>query len=242
MDYISSIPIPKKPYIKKYDIKANKRLCCVVDCNKPHKARGLCNTHYRTILRREKGIGRKGDAFSPSRVTPLYKINIATIDLLGSNGNIVAKAIIDIEDIRKVNEYHWGFKRDAVQGYTKGMSKRKRVYRHRVIMQPKPHLVVDHIKHNTLDNRKSNLLHSTSTPSSSFSIWKRFYEKEHCVTLKNSTRSIDLVSFLSTNCFAFMPPIIEPNFNSIDSPIHLIRNVYQHVPIRVWCFAVQFVE
>ena len=42
-------------------------------------------------------------------------------------------------------------------------------------------------------------------------IWNRFYEKEHCVTLKTSTRSIDFVSFLSTNCFTFIPPIIEPN-------------------------------
>ena len=46
------------------------------------------------------------------------------------------------------------------------------------------------------------------------SIWNRFFEKEHCVTLKSRICSIDFVSLLSTNCFAFIPPIIEAIFEA----------------------------
>ena len=68
-------------------------------------------------------------------------------------------AIIDTEDYQRVAAYSWhrttgGEYVAAIIGDRK---KRTHFYLHRVIMDPPEDMVIDHINHNTLDNRKSNL-------------------------------------------------------------------------------------
>ena len=60
---------------------------------------------------------------------------------------------IDKEDFSKVKDYCWWFRKEYLQGKDNG----KRILLHRLIMNCPDDKVVDHINHNTADNRKSNL-------------------------------------------------------------------------------------
>ena len=72
-------------------------------------------------------------------------------------------AIVDPEDYERINKYKW----NAYRGYSSYYSKRKiynrkngserTIYMHRYIMNAPEEMVVDHINHNGLDNRKVNL-------------------------------------------------------------------------------------
>lgn len=72
-------------------------------------------------------------------------------------------ALIDEEDFEIVSQYRWwvlskGNGRHVAATWTKGSHKtRTRIYMHRLIMGAAAHLVVDHINHDALDNRRANL-------------------------------------------------------------------------------------
>ncbi len=71
-------------------------------------------------------------------------------------------AIIDAEDYDRLSNYKWCLSKAPHTNYAltrlkrKG-SKRKALLMHRFILNAPSHLVVDHINHNGLDNRKQNL-------------------------------------------------------------------------------------
>lgn len=66
------------------------------------------------------------------------------------------KVLIDTEDIDKIKDIHWNAEKDK-RGKFYVRNRKKNLRLHRVITNCPPNLVVDHINHNTLDNRKSNL-------------------------------------------------------------------------------------
>lgn len=71
------------------------------------------------------------------------------IPLIGGKGKGLC-AIIDDADYDRVSRYDWH--------YSNGYAVNNFGYRmHRLIMSPPSHLVVDHINHDRLDNRRSNL-------------------------------------------------------------------------------------
>lgn len=61
----------------------------------------------------------------------------------------------DLEDYDLIRKYCWCEKTD--NEYIVGSVDRKRVYLHRLIMNPDKGMVVDHINHLKYDNRRSNL-------------------------------------------------------------------------------------
>lgn len=78
------------------------------------------------------------------------------IVLYNNKGQESARALIDLEDIDKCKDHKW---RINDNGYVltdiKGTGEQIRL--HRFLMNPQKNMVVDHINHNRLDNRKSNL-------------------------------------------------------------------------------------
>jgi hypothetical protein len=76
-------------------------------------------------------------------------------------------AIVDADDYERLNKYKWCLSRTRHTNYamrrTKGKRvkgkrvKRRTIMMHRFILGAPRHLVVDHINHNGLDNRKTNL-------------------------------------------------------------------------------------
>lgn len=71
---------------------------------------------------------------------------------------IPLRVLIDNEDYLKVNKYSWWSK---PQGYIYTQTgtgyERKTIYLHRFIMNVSKNKEIDHINHNKIDNRKSNL-------------------------------------------------------------------------------------
>lgn len=78
----------------------------------------------------------------------------AEIILYDRHGNEKARAIIDLDDVDKCKYYRWSYDSTGA-GYVKCRSENIRL--HRFIMDAPNNLYVDHINHNGLDNRKSNL-------------------------------------------------------------------------------------
>lgn len=67
-------------------------------------------------------------------------------------------AIVDEEDYARLAENDWQYYENKSKNcYAVRMEVRKIVYMHRVIMNAEAGFIVDHINHNGLDNRKSNL-------------------------------------------------------------------------------------
>ena len=69
--------------------------------------------------------------------------------------------LIDIEDINKVSPYFWNIRYDErhpnCTPYVENHKNNKRIHLHRLIMDCPNNMIVDHINHNNLDNRKANL-------------------------------------------------------------------------------------
>lgn len=68
-------------------------------------------------------------------------------------------AIIDDEDFDRVNKFKWHYVGNGTAAHR--VYKGEYIYMHRLIMNTPPGLEVDHINHNKLDNRKSNLRNCT---------------------------------------------------------------------------------
>lgn len=69
-------------------------------------------------------------------------------------------AIVDDEDFEEINSHKWyaDYDKKGKTFYARGLLKCGKIVKiHRIIMNAKKGEEIDHINHNTLDNRKSNL-------------------------------------------------------------------------------------
>ena len=123
------------------------KTCKVDGCNNKHLAKGYCNKHYRQMRRHGEILDRT--RFTPNEIV-IYD-NYAEIILYDNQNKEKSRAIIDIDDIDKVKLYKWGLSGDYVFNKITG------TLLHRFIMNCPEYMVVDHINHNPLDNRKCNL-------------------------------------------------------------------------------------
>lgn len=96
---------------------------------------------YGKVLNRTK--------FDPNEI--ILESDMAKIVLYNKNGDKIAEALIDTEDIEKVSSDKWCIDKN---NYVKNS---KQEYLHRVILDAPKDMYVDHINGNTLDNRKNNL-------------------------------------------------------------------------------------
>jgi hypothetical protein len=85
-----------------------------------------------------------------------------TIKLSRKPGDDIV-AIVDDDDYDRINQFTWCYNKGtrnktyyAIRGVRYG-DKQFREYMHRVIMNAPDDIIVDHINHDTLDNRKENL-------------------------------------------------------------------------------------
>lgn len=113
----------------------------------------LCNKHYKQFQK----YGRFLDN-NPRTIYDKNELhicgNITYMDLYDKNCNVIAQTIIDTEDIDKIKYTKWKL---SNSGYVMNTPKFKGGNKHlsREILGTTE--FVDHINHNTLDNRKANL-------------------------------------------------------------------------------------
>ena len=125
------------------------KTCKADGCNRTDiKAKGYCGKHYTQIRRHGKILDKT--RFDLNEI--IIHEDYAEIILYDKKGNEKARALIDLDDIDKVKEYRWHL--DDSNGY---ISNNTIGYQHRFIMNCPEDKVVDHINHNSLDNRKCNL-------------------------------------------------------------------------------------
>lgn len=112
----------------------------------------LCNKHYNQLKKFGEFLGNnprtQKDPNEFIRVNDEY----SKYYLYGVWGNIVAEGLVDNEDVDKVKYIKWNYS----HGYASCRNKKtKSLMMHRRILDTDQ--FVDHINHNTLDNRKCNL-------------------------------------------------------------------------------------
>lgn len=127
--------------------------CSVEGCNCKHVAKGYCRKHYAQVRRYGKILERT--IYDSNEI--IEYDDHAEIVLYNKYCEEVARALVDLEDVDIVKDYKWtldnsvGYVLTGIKGTT------NKVSLHRLIMNPDDNMVVDHINHNKLDNRKSNL-------------------------------------------------------------------------------------
>lgn len=83
----------------------------------------------------------------------IFYENYVEIVLRNIQGKEMGRTKIDIEDYDRVKAYKW----HKSHGYPKTHLNGKKIYLSRFIMNAPSNMVVDHINHDPLDNRKCNL-------------------------------------------------------------------------------------
>lgn len=118
---------------------------------KVYAGRGMCSKHYNQFKKYGEVLDNNPRTrFDPNEIVE-YE-DYAEIVLYDKNCEEVARALIDLDDIYKTKHYKWCL--DGL-GYVKYV--KENISLHRFIMNCPDDMVVDHINHNPLDNRKSNL-------------------------------------------------------------------------------------
>ena len=119
-------------------------------------SKGLCYKHWKQL----KEFGEFKDCNSRNK-TDLNEIifydDYAEIIIYDNNYNEKTRVLIDIEDSEKVKDFKWYIDKNEYIVSKCKKTGHKGLYLHRFIMNCPEDMVVDHINHNTLDNRKSNL-------------------------------------------------------------------------------------
>lgn len=127
--------------------------CSIEGCNNniDGKHKSYCNKHYKQIY--IYGHIKERTIFDKNEI--IINEDNAEIILYDKYNNIIAKAIIDKEDVDKCRKFKWGLNN---KGYA--INSANKLFLHKFILNvnnlPKD-LVCDHINRNRLDNRKSNL-------------------------------------------------------------------------------------
>ena len=121
--------------------------CEAGGCDAPIHGRGLCNRHYIQLK-------RKGYVYRSCKDKNYYEQcdNIYKIHLQNREGDVVGKAIIDIDDYWKAIKHRWHMDSN---GYAKNNGS---AGLHKIVIGDVPEsMEIDHIDRNPLNNMKSNL-------------------------------------------------------------------------------------
>lgn len=115
----------------------------------------LCHSHYSQMRYYGKILKR---TIKDLNEIVLYD-DYAEIVIYNYKCNEVARTKIDIEEIEKCKIHKWSMYITQQKGIyiAKKSKENKSIYLHRYIMRCPSNKVVDHINHDTLDNRKRNM-------------------------------------------------------------------------------------
>lgn len=110
----------------------------------------LCNKHYQQLMRRGKTLDRTQQ--DPNEI--ITDGDTSWVIMYDINNNESARTIVDTQNLDIVTKYKW---RLSTDGYAMGRDADKTIMLHRILVGAPKGMVVDHINHNTLDNRNDNL-------------------------------------------------------------------------------------
>lgn len=124
------------------------KICSVKGCNNKHHGKGYCSRHYQQYKKYGNIIYSGRSRLDPNEIIE-YE-DYAEMILYDKDNNEIARAIIDLECIELVKKCKWCLLNGYVHSNEFGRL-------HRYLMDCPDGLVIDHINHNPLDNRRNNL-------------------------------------------------------------------------------------
>ena len=84
------------------------------------------------------------------------------------------QALINKQDYNKVKDFSWHQDSKGYVGASIRSGKKvKKIFLHKLILQPKKGFIIDHKNRNKLDNTRDNLRHCTHTQNQWNSVWNR---------------------------------------------------------------------
>lgn len=139
-------------------------MCSVDECQKPILARGLCSKHYTRW--KTHGTTDKTIKYPPNEIRVLE--THCEMDMYDGDGQVIDVCYFDHQDLLLVEGKRWSLAGGAenhryamYQPYDPTTQRTKKIYMHRLFMEPSNGMEVDHINHVKLDNRRSNLRNVT---------------------------------------------------------------------------------
>lgn len=148
-----------KPCARKHASDEKMEQLCCSECGKKQEfyryfdGKPYCNTHWSQM----NNVGFCYKSQYERNDIEVFDTH-AEIILRDKYGQEHGRGLIDKEDIEKVRDIKWRLYKAHHTSYVYGFSTEKRVLKlHRLIMNCPNDLVVDHLNHNGLDNRKINL-------------------------------------------------------------------------------------
>jgi len=126
------------------------KLCKIEGCPNTSRSKGLCGKHYMQIKRYGKILERT----IHDRNNFILEDDICKIELYNLKHEVVAYALIDIEDYSLIKDIKWS---KLKTGYVRGKIKGKGVTLHRLVTNAPDNIFIDHKNLNKLDCRKDNL-------------------------------------------------------------------------------------
>jgi len=185
---------------QKYFMETFKK-CKVENCNnsaywRNRGIKGYCKRHYTQINRHGKILERT--RYDPNEIIDCGGYyEICLYSGLGEQKEI-ARTKIDKEDLEKVKGYKWSLNNDNY--VLTRINKKTLLFLHHLILGRKRGFDVDHINHDTLNNRKQNLRFATRSQNNINSkakgyFWDKKSKKWHVKTKVNK-KEIDLGYFI----------------------------------------------
>lgn len=125
--------------------------CSVPNCDNPVVCKWYCDKHRSQIRNHGKILPRT--KYDPNDI--IVKGDVAEVILRDRRQRVAGRALIDAEDVPRVNKLHWHLKSYCVQAYEKEQG--KLVTLSRFLLSPPDDVRIAYLNHDFMDNRKANL-------------------------------------------------------------------------------------
>ncbi len=150
-NHATGLSVPNSLLYYKDGILTAMKTCTIEGCDRKHWAKGMCQRHYSQIY--SNGQISQRTRSDLNEVT--IKGDLCIIQAYDRQDIPTVQILIDAEDYDRIRKYKWYTKNN--HGHTRALNTQVGYLSRFIMGVTDPKIQVDHINHDTLDNRKRNL-------------------------------------------------------------------------------------